>query len=754
MQKVRVPQNSFNFGEVSDTAIMRTDSPVYAASAQRVENLMVQGDGGLRSRVGTEHIYTYSDITYSANYVKQSRLVHFTFSDDEQYIISIENGKVRCFFLDDTDALGLGVGVHLVETITQDTSSNALPFNHNYLHEYTFAQSGDVMFICHPLFMPRMLVRTALDAFEVTPYSFDVRADNKVIYQPYSTFQNTEMTLDPSATTGSITLTTSSAYWDTTGTQTVGDYLDSLHVGVVVRYDDAEIEITSVQSSTQATGTVVDELKRRLTILNPLRTIDGSATVEVTHLGHGFSGGEAITIEDSSSVGGLNASQINGARTVGSIIDENTYTITAGTTANTSEDGGGYVKVVCHAPTRNWDEQSFSAKRGYPTAVVFHENRLVFGGTIQEPDALWFSKIGKYFNFDVGTAADDDSINLVAATGDINAIRYLVSNRDLQVFTDSSELYVPTYLNQAITPVNVQIRKQTPYGCNFVAPHPFDGATLFVQAGGKVVREYLYTDGEDAYTSTAVSTIAPHLINSPIGLAVVNSGLDSAESYAAVVNSDGIISLFNSARAERRASWVRMTIANGYFLDAVGIQDRLFANIYLNGTIYFVEFGDRVGLDNYVYSAISGGYADVSAAYAVADTVSVLGQNGSTIDYLGSMTVVSNGGTASVDVSGYTGYTHVFAGVPFTVNLTTNPVDGNGPNGPFTGSVRGISAAIVDFRDTRSASVNGRPLVTTAEFNGKKEFRLNGYGRDPQVTITQNEPLPIHINGIISELVV
>jgi hypothetical protein len=754
MQKVRVPQNSFAFGEISDTAIMRTDSPVYASSAQRVENLIVQGDGGLRSRVGTEHLYTFSDITYSNSYLMQSKLVHFTFSDDEQYVISIENGQVRCFFLDDTGALGLGVGVHLVETITQDTSSNPLPFSHNYLHEYTVTQSGDVMFICHPLFMPRMLVRTALDAFEITPYSFDVRADNKVIYQPYSTFQNTDMTLDPSGVTGTITLTTSGPYWDTTGTQTGGNYLSSLHIGTVIRYDQSEVEITSVQSSTQATGTVVDTLVARLTILNPIRTIDGSTTIEITHLGHGFSGGESVTISDASAVGGINASQINGTRTVTSIIDEDTYTVVAGAAANTSEDGGGYVKVSSHAATRNWDEQSFSAKRGYPAAVTFHEDRLVFGGTIQEPDALWFSKIGKYFNFDFGKAQDDDAINLRAATGDINAIRYLVSNRDLQVFTDSAELYVPTYLNQAITPTNVQIRKQTPYGCNYVSPHPFDGATLFIQSAGKVVREYLYTDSEDAYTSTPVSTIAPHLINEPIELAVVNAGLDSYDSYAAFVNSDGVMSLFNSNRAERRASWVRVTLNNGYFLSAVAIQERLFANIYLNGEIHLVEFGDRVGLDNYVYSAISGGYADVSDAYAVDDVVSVLGQNGSTIDYLGSLTVVDNGGVASVDVSAFSVYTNVYTGIPFTVNLTTNPVDGNGPNGPFTGTVRGISTAVVDFRDTRSAKVNGRPLVTTAEFNGKKEFRLNGYGRDPQVTITQDEPLPIHINGIISELVV
>ena len=108
------------------------------------------------------------------------------------------------------------------------------------------------------------------------------------------------------------------------------------------------------------------------------------------------------------------------------------------------------------------------------------------------------SQIGSFFNFDVGDAEDTDAIALIAATGTVNEMRYMISNRDLQIFGASGELYIPTYLNQAITPTNAQIRLQTPYGCEFTQPVSVDGATLFVQNGGTVVREYLYTDGEDA----------------------------------------------------------------------------------------------------------------------------------------------------------------------------------------------------------------------------------------------------------------
>ena len=742
MQKVRIPINSFQYGEVSRSAMMRTDSAIYNASAQSLKNMVILAEGGVTKRKGLKHYYRF-DITRDTTKTFQSFIAPFVFSDDEQYLISIENAKVRCFRVEAT-------AVTLVTTITADTLSAALPFDDDYLHQYTYSQYGDVMFICHPLFMPRMLIRTGLTSFVITPYTFDARADNKEIYQPYSQFHAENVSLDPSATSGSgVTFTTSIAYFDTTGAVVGGNYPDSKHVGVVIRYGDSEATITSVQSTTQATATIVDTLRIRLSIIDPLRTVDGSTTVEVTQIEHGFAGGESITVEGASATGGITAAQINGARTVGSIIDKNTYTITAGTTANASIDGGGLVKIVTHAPTDYWDEQSYSAVRGYPAAVAFHENRLVFGGTIEEPDTLWFSKIGHFFNFDVGTAADNESFNLVGATGDVNEIRYIISSRDLQIFTDASEFYVPAFLNQSITPANAQIRKQTPYGCQFVTPTPMDGATLFSQHGGSVLREYLYTDTENAYTSTAVSTAASHILQDPIDMDVVHGAFNGAESYAAVVTSDGNAAIFGSNRAEKRAGWVQWTSCDG-FGSVTAVDNRLFATIWDGAYLKLCEFSEDVGLDSYIESA--GPTISTSSVFPIATVVKVVGQatTSGRLDYLGTKTVSAG---STISVSEFTGYSNFYVGLSFPVEIITNPIDVSIGNGPRTGDIRGVCSAILDLKDTRSVTVNTRPLVTTAPFTGKKEFRLNGFSRDPQITISQNDPLPLQVNGLIAELI-
>ena len=50
--------------------------------------------------------------------------------------------------------------------------------------------------------------------------------------------------------------------------------------------------------------------------------------------------------------------------------------------------------------------------------------------------------------------------------------------------------------------------------------------------------------------------------------------------------------------------------------------------------------------------------------------------------------------------------------------------------------------------------VNNRAASIDSTFSGKKEFRLLGYGRDPQITVSQNEPLPLQLNGLIAELMI
>ena len=322
MQKARVPLTNFQFGEVSPSLISRTDTRVYNNSAQKIENFFLRAEGGVIKRAGLKKIYEF-DTSIDTAKVQQHRLVPFIFSDDERYIVSLEHQKIRVFQIDTSN------NVTLAATLTADSSGANIPITNLNMHEVTYAQAGDVMFIAHQTFMVRKLVRTGLTSFQMETKTFDTQSAGAKIYQPYFQFQDLGVTLDPSASSGNgITLTTSEPYWDLTGSQSGGNYPDSKHVGLTIKYHDQEITITSVQSATQATGNALATLKKKLKV-DSFRTDNGVATVTVTLVNHGFSAGDAFVVSNANTVGGIAASNLNGSRTVLEVIDDNVFTFNA-----------------------------------------------------------------------------------------------------------------------------------------------------------------------------------------------------------------------------------------------------------------------------------------------------------------------------------------------------------------------------------------------------------------------------------------
>jgi hypothetical protein len=754
MQKARIPITNFQYGEISPSLVSRTDSAIYNSSAQSVKNFFIRTEGGVAKRGGFQALHDFTGVTENTAIRQQVRLIPFIFSDDEQYVIAFSHQKCEIFFINPTTG-----ALSLATTLTQDINSAALQWDQEYLHEMTYAQGGDVLFVCHNTFMCQQIVRTGLNSFQVEQFTFQLQAGDAKTYQPYYPFHATGVTLDPSATTGTgITITASAAYFDTTGSQSGGNYADSKHVGLTLLYHDAEILITSVQSATQATGNVVDELFVEL-IPNALRTIDGSTTIEITHVNHGMSASDSITIRNASAVGGVNASQINGSRSIQKVIDENRYTITAGSAANTTEDGGGNIQVVTHAPTQQWMEQSYSSLRGYPAAVGFHENRLWFGGTLAQPDTVWASKSGLYYNFDIGEAADDDSLELVMSIGEVATIRHFVSNRDIHIFTAGSEFFIPTFENQPITPTNARVKRQTAFGSTFVRPQPFYGATIFSQIGGKMIRQFVFDDSEQAYKADPISLLSSHLISDPVQMCVISGAVNTAESFVFAQNFTGEIAVYNLNRIEGVAGWTRFE-TNGSFHSVTAIGNRVFAVIKTNlgsGTKSFVftELNQNVSLDlGNTYTGTAGVFT-VSNFFENGAEVDVI----SATDYLGKFTV--SGGqidVSSVDAS----LTSCQVGFGFDVELKTNPIDVNTAIGPETGQPRSLSRVILDLSETLSVSVNSKKLIirkVNSDFNqprqavtGKREFYLLGYNKDPQITVTQTAPMFIQVNGLVAEV--
>ena len=267
-------------------------------------------------------------------------------------------------------------------------------------------------------------------------------------------------------------------------------------------------------------------------------------------------------------------------------------------------------------PHFNWAEQTISTRRGHPQAVTFHNNRLWLGGLKSRPAGVLASRISEYFNFDVGTGEADESIDLDIAGAEVNEVRHMLSGKDLQIFTDGGEYYIPRANDNTITPGNVSVLRQTAYGISRTAPIIFDQAAGFVQKNGKAVREFIYSDIEDGYKSTSVSILAQHLIDDPKQVAIIKGNFKRPEQYAFFLNNGntlpGTMAIFHSVRDEKIAGWSLWTTKeNDLYQSVITLNEYLVCIVkrQLNGsTVYTLEkFGDddSITLDMQTTSTVS-----------------------------------------------------------------------------------------------------------------------------------------------------
>jgi hypothetical protein len=93
----------------------------------------------------------------------------------------------------------------------------------------------------------------------------------------------------------------------------------------------------------------ITPIRSTVTLTNPFDTTSGSAVVLVTDLAHGALEGDFVTFSGATAVGGLT---LNNEYQI-SLIDEDSYNITAETTASSTATGGGTVTAAYQINTGN-----------------------------------------------------------------------------------------------------------------------------------------------------------------------------------------------------------------------------------------------------------------------------------------------------------------------------------------------------------------------------------------------------------------
>ena len=163
----------------------------------------------------------------------------------------------------------------------------------------------------------------------------------------------------------------------------------------------------------------------------------------------------------------------------------------------------------------DWSLGAFSSTTGHPSCVSFFEQRLVFAATLNNPQTVYFSKSGDYENMDAnigGTVADDDAIIYTIASNQVNAIRFMAAGRTLIIGTAGGEFTVSGGGdNDAVTPTNIMIKKQSNHGAANTDAIAVANATLFLQRAKRKIRELAYNFDVDGYTAPDLTILAEHI---------------------------------------------------------------------------------------------------------------------------------------------------------------------------------------------------------------------------------------------------
>ena len=509
MARVSVQLTNFTAGELSPRLDGRNDLSKYPSGCKPLENFIVYPHGSAARRSGSQFI---SEVKTSS---KKTRLITFEFSTTQTYILEFGDQYIRVY----KDKGQVQSGGSAVEIST--------PYLEAELFDLKFAQSADVLYICHPNHEVEKLSRTSHTSWTL--------ADVDFTKGPMQDANTTTTTLNPGAT--AVGTGVSLAASATTGINS-GSGFQSTDVGRFVFLHGGYAKITGVTDTTNAT-------------IEILTTLSASTATE------------------------------------------------------------------------NWRLGAFSDTTGHPSCVTFFEQRLVFAGTTNQPQTVFFSKSGDYENMDAnigGTIADSDAIIYTIASNQVNAIRFMTATRTLIIGTAGGEFSVSGGgADVAITPTNILIKKQSNHGAANLDALAVGNVTLFMQRARRKMRELAYNFDVDGYIAPDMTILAEHITEGGITQMAYQQ---EPNQIIWLVRGDGELIGFTYQREQQVTAWHRHIFGGKFGEATITVTD--FANIADNTKIVLTKSDGTSTTFNSATSATSGKFHTTSSNNQTATNLKTL----------------------------------------------------------------------------------------------------------------------------------
>jgi hypothetical protein len=704
--KTETPKTTFGSGELSPAFTARSDTQQYRDGAKKIRNMRLLNSGALTRRPGSR---------LEATLPGEAVVFSFDFSPSQRYFLAFSDGRMDAYFVDGTSAGNV----------------TGAPWTTAQLDDLRFLHSGDVVFVCHQDFMPRLVRRTGASSWSLETFSFDT-GPGKLTRQPFYKFGDPNTNLRPDAATG-------------TGVPLVAtqDLFVASHVGVRFRWGSGEFEITAVTDAQNATCDIKQDLP-------PTQDLDVGST-------SGFFRGEIVSGTQTSAKGEI-TDVISGTKLKVTL----TETLEPFTTSDDLVGPNKSTNItntfsVKPAAWGNWREQMFSDVRGYPKCVTLHRSRLCFGGHKELGNALITSRAGSFYDFELGDQGDADPIFELLGNNDNTDIEHLVSAEDLIVLSRQAAYYVAPVTGQVFSPQNIAINLIDNVGSGAAHPGILDGQVMYADDTGRRVNTLRPTgDVTSSWSAGNMSLLSDHLIRTPVQTAHAGYFRPSPERYSFFVNGDdGTMAVLHYIAAENVLGWTLWETDGEYrsVSEADGSVAAVVKREIGGSTTWTLEvFDPDLTLDAAEQFASAddtlGFYTDQDVRVTAADGQRDLGAH-----------AVDGSGNISVDtaVSG-----PFEAGLFFAPQLTPLPPATTVSGISILTRIRRINKVGVTVLDSGRYGVDtdftssyrvGEDLSAPPPLRSETQrFSLLGRSREPTFEVTQDAAVPLTISALSMEV--
>lgn len=408
-------------------------------------------------------------------------------------------------------------------------------------------------------------------------------------------------------------------------------------------------------------------------------------------------------------------------------------------------------------------EPTWSATRGYPRTVEFHEGRLYFGGTKSKQQSLIGSRVNDILHMEVEEGLDDDPLFVTLNGRTLNSIQGMFSGRALQLFAAGGEFRFVKEAGAPITPGDAPAA-QTQYGAAKIRPVNLDGSTIYIQRNRKSVRDFRFDYTQNAYDSLGISSLAPHLIYNVQDLAAWQGSSIDMINLVFVINGvngdtsdgaygEGTMAVLNASKESQIQAWV-IWVTQGKFRAVSTILEDIYFLVERNiagvATLFFEQ------ADSTLYTDCARSVTNGSPTASVFNLTHLDGESSRVrADGFVFANVTPVAGGATLEQAA----TEVEVGLNWTPNLTPMPLQQQMGGGSNFLRKRRIVSIRAKVRNTLGLLVNGRRIpdrhfdvdsfdAAATPFTGvfKLEETTNwDETGDKLVVLTQVDPLPFEL---------